>query len=520
MTTSHHSGPWPPQTGPKPLGPPAALSEPAPGRVAVPTYDRSRLTPSVVHIGVGGFARAHQMVYFDDIAERRISEGWGVVGVGLHDPAMQAALAPQDFQYLVVERAADQERARLVGSMVDYRFAPQDPGAVLAALGAGTTELVTMTITGGGYCVDPRTGEFTPDAEMHADLREPDRPRSAVGMIVAALDRRKRAALAPFTVLSCDNIRGNGRATRRAVVGFARLRDEVLARWISDHVTFPASMVDRITPRTTAQDRVAVAERFRVLDRWPVITEPFSQWVIEDAFCAGRPPLDQVGARFTSDIRPYELMKTRLLNATHSALGYLGRLAGLLHVHDALADPVLHEYAARLMASEVCPLLPPVPGVDLAEYTASLLHRMANPALADPLERLCERGSTKMPDYLLPSLHQAVEQGRPHALLTLAVAAWFRYLRGPRLVRDARGPELQALAVAGGPDPRPLLTVRSVFGDLGDHPTFVGALAAAMAELESGGARAAVRAHLTRCSLGERRAGAITVQHTRSGASA
>ena len=492
----------------------------APVRVAVPTYDRSRLTPSVVHIGVGGFARAHQMVYFDDIAQHRISDRWGVVGVGLHSPEMQDALAPQDFLYLVVERGADQERARLVGSMIGYRFAPQDPAAVLATLSAGTTELVTLTITGGGYCVDPVTGEFAPDAEARADLCRTGHPRSAVGMIVAALDRRRRAGSGPFTVLSCDNIQRNGRATRRAVVGFARLRDEVLARWISDHVTFPASMVDRITPRTTAQDRAAVAERFGVHDRWPVITEPFSQWVIEDAFCAGRPPLDQVGVRFASDVLPYELMKTRLLNATHSALGYLGRLAGLLHVHDAVADPVLHGYAAALMTREVCPLLPPVPGVDLGEYSAGLLHRMANPALADPLERLCERGSTKMPNYLLPSLHRAVDQGRPHALLTLAVAAWFRYLRGPGAARDPRGPELQALAVAGGPDPRPLLTVRSVFGDLGDHPAFVDALAAAMGELERDGVRAAVRTHLTRCSPGDRGAGAITVQHTASGASA
>jgi fructuronate reductase/mannitol 2-dehydrogenase len=490
--------------------------------VALPTYDRGALTPSVVHIGVGGFTRAHQLVYFDEIAQRRISDRWGVVGLGLHNPAMQEALAPQDYLYTVVERGAGQERARVVGSLVGYRFAPQDPEAALAALGASTTRLVTLTITGDGYRLDPRSGEFDPDdAEVQADLRDPDRPRGALGMIVAALDRRRRAGSRPFTVLSCDNLQRNGRAARTAVVGFARLRDEVLARWIGDHVTFPCSMVDRITRQTTAQDRRAVAERFGVDDRWPVITEPFSQWVVEDAFCDGRPPLDLVGARFTTDVRPYELMKTRLLNATHSALGYLGRLAGHTFVHEALADPVLRGYAIRLMQEEVCPLLPPVPGVDLGEYTTTLLHRLADPALGDRLERLCERGSTKMPSYLLPSLHEAVQQQRPHALLTLAVAAWFHYLRGrdtagnPTAVRDPRSSLLQPLALAGGVDPRPLLAVRSVFGDLGRDASFVEALAAAMGRIERNGVRTAATATGTVPRRG-RGAG----DDTRSGASA
>ena len=490
-------------------------------RLAVPTYDRRRLVRSVVHIGVGGFARAHQMVYFDEIAQRRISDGWGVVGVGMHDPAMREALAPQDWMYLVAQRGAGQERARVVGSMVDYHFAPQDPAAVVAVLAAATTQLVTLTITGGGYGVDPATGRFDPDdPEVLADLRDLDRPRSAVGMIVAALDRRRRTGAGPFTVLSCDNLRSNGRAARSAVVGFARLRDEVLARWIGDHVAFPASMVDRITPRTTAAERQAVAERFGVHDRWPVVTEASSWWVVEDAFCAERPPLDQVGVLFTSDVRPYELMKTRLLNGTHCALGYLGLLAGLTHVHEAVADPVLRGFAARLMAEEVAPLLPAVPGVDLAAYIDDVLQRLDNPALADRLERLCERGSTKMPGYLLPSVHEAVGQGRPHALLALAVAAWFRFLRdaGPGAERD---PELRALGARTGLDPRPLLGVRAVFGDLGDHPSFVTALAAALADLERDGVREAVRARIAappRRTVG--RGPGPTEHDTRSGAPA
>jgi mannitol-1-phosphate/altronate dehydrogenase len=473
------------------------------GRVAVPTYDRSALTPSVIHIGVGGFARAHQMVYFDDIAQRRISNQWGVLGVGLHSRALQNALAPQDYLYLVVERDAEHERARIIGSLIGYRFAPEDPGATLAALSEPSARLVTLTITGNGYGIDPQTGEFDPDdAEVQADLRHPDRPSGALGFLVAALDRRRRAGLPPFTVLSCDNIQHNGRAARTAVVAFARLRDEVLARWITDNVAFPGSMVDRITPQTTPEVRAAIADVFGVDDRWPVVTEPFSQWVVEDTFCNGRPPLDQVGARFASDVRPYELMKTRLLNASHCALGYLGRLAGYTHVHEALADSVLRGYTARLMDEEVSPLLPPVHGVDLADYTRTLLQRLANPVLGDRLERLCDRGSTKMPNYLLPSLHEAVRRARPHALLTLAVAAWCRYLRGldpagnPTGVRDPRGAELQALAIAGGDlDPRPLLGERSIFGDLGRNPCFVDAVAAALGRLERDGVRPTIAAY-------------------------
>jgi mannitol 2-dehydrogenase len=489
---------------------PLSCCVPRSGRLSVPTYDRSALARSVVHISVGGFTRSHQMVYFDQIAERRISDRWGVLGVGLHSRALHDALAQQDCLYVVVERDAEQERARVVGSLVGYLFAPDDPATVLAALTAGTTRVVTMTITGNGYRIAPGTGEFDPDdAEVQADLREPQRPSGALGFLVEALDRRRRAGVPPFTVVSCDNIQQNGRAARTAVVGFARLRDEVLARWISDHVAFPATMVDRITPRTTPDDRTAVAETFGVDDRWPVITEPFSQWVIEDEFCNGRPPLEKVGVRYTTDVRPYELMKTRLLNATHSAVGYLGLLAGHTFVHEALADPVLRGYAGRLMDGEIAPLLPPVPGVDIAQYTDTLLRRLANPALGDRLERLCERGSTKLPNYLLPSLREAQAQGRPQALLALAVAAWCRYLRGtddagnPIEVRDPRAPQLQALALAGGSDPRPLLGVRTVFADLATVPSVVEAVAAGLRSLERDGVRTTAAAYTSRSTPGE-----------------
>lgn len=470
-------------------------------QLVVPTYDRAALTPAVVHFSVGGFHRAHQLLYFDEVAERRISTGWGVVGVGLHSRTMKDALAPQDHLYTVVERSPDGERARVVGVMVDYHFAPDDPARVLDLLTDERTRMVSLTITGSGYRLCPSTGAFDDDdVDIRADLRCPDRPRTVFGYIVEALDRRRRAGLPPFTVVSCDNMHRNGDAARDAVVGFARLRDEVLARWIADRVAFPSSMVDRITPHTSAGERAAVARRYGVDDRWPVITEPFSQWIIEDTFCNGRPPLDEVGVRFVPDVADYELMKTRLLNASHCALGYLGSLAGLRTLDEVMAEPVFAHYVERLMDVEVTPLLPPPDGIDLEDYKRSLLQRFANPAISDGLPRLCRRGSTKMPHHLLPSLQEALTQGRPHRLLTLAVAGWLQYLRGtdehgaPLIPDDPLAERLQALARAGGTDPRPVLGLRSVFGDLADDGGFVAELQEALERLQRDGVRTTLAA--------------------------
>ncbi len=476
----------------------AATLEQHGARLTVPTYDRAALVPAVVHLSVGGFSRAHQLTYFDDVAERRISRGWGVVGVGLRHRLMQEALAPQDNLYTVVERSPDGERARVVGVLTDYLFAPDAPAAVLDRLADPRTRVVTMTITDAGYLLDPRTGTFTPDDDVLLDLAHPAAPRTVFGFLVEALDRRRRAGTAPFTVLSCDNLHRNGDATRAGVVGFAALRDEVLARWITDRVAFPSSMVDRITPQTAPEERAAVARRYGVDDRWPVVTEPFAQWVIEDTFCNGRPPLDQVGVRYVPDVTGYELMKTRLLNATHSALGYLGTLAGHERIDLLMADPVFAAYARQLMDDEVTPLVRCPEGIDLAEYKATLLQRFANPAIADRLSRLCRRGSTKLPQHLLPSLRQALAEGRPRGLLTLALAGWVRYLQRtddagvPLPVEDDAGPRLQALALAGGTDPRPLLAEECVFGDLGRVPGFADELAAALCRLDHDGVRATV----------------------------
>ncbi|HEV3000689.1 MAG TPA: mannitol dehydrogenase family protein [Solirubrobacteraceae bacterium] len=472
--------------------------------MAVPSYDRTALAPAVVHMSVGHFHRAHQAMYFDDLARRGV-RGWGLVGVGLRRREMQDALAAQDGLYTVVERGAAGDRARVVGVIRAYLFAPDAPEAVVERLAHPHTRLVTFTVTGAAYHVDFATGEF--DAghpEVVADLADPARPISALGFLVEGLDRRRRAGLPPFTILSCDNVAANGDLTRTAVVEFARRRDERLAGWIERSVAFPSSMVDRITPVTTDADRELVAREFGIADRWPVMTEPFSQWVVEDEFCSGRPPLDAAGVQFVPDVRPYALIKTRLLNASHSALGYLGFLAGLRRADEAMADPAFAEYVERTMEEEIAPLLPAVVGLDLAEYRRTVVDRLANPKIGDQLERLCRNGSAKVPCHLLPSIADRRARGLEHPLLTLAVAGWCRYLRGvgedglPIAVDDPLAGRLRLLA---GPDPRPLLAEGSLFGALSGDEGFAAELEAAIAAIDRDGTRAALAA----CLAGEGR---------------
>lgn len=473
-------------------------------RVAVPCYDRTAITPAIVHLGVGGFHRAHQAVYLDDLARRGVTD-WGEWGVSLHNRDKKDALEHQDNLYTVVERDEEGDYARVVGVMERYLFAPEESEAVLDALADPRTRLVTMTMTMAGYDIDPVTGDFmagTPDVQADLAPSHPVTPATFFGYICDALERRRQAGHAPFTILSCDNMQDNGGAARTAVVSFARLRDADLGQWIEDNVAFPSSMVDRITPETTPEDRELVARLFGIADQSPVITEPFKQWIIEDAFCNGRPPLEDVGVQFVADVAPYITMKTRLLNASHSAMGYLGYLAGYRTTNEAMGDSRIHDYLARMMDDEVTPLLPAVPGIDLTAYKHTLLKRFANPKINDELSRLCGRGSTKMPTFLLPSIVEALERGQSHDLLTLAVSAWFRYLKGIDMdgreieIKDAQKDRLQELAVAGGDDPRPLLSEREIFGSLGENETFVASLQRALRTLDSEGPRAAIDAYL------------------------
>ena len=452
--------------------------------VPKPTYNRDAVTDGIVHIGVGGFHRAHEAVYLDDLLGQGKAIEWGICGVGLlpHDTLMRDALVPQDGLYTVVTRDAGGDQARVIGSLTRYLLAPEDPAAVLSILAAPTTRIVSLTITEGGYTID-----------------DPARPAIAFDFLTQALARRRDRGTAPFTVLSCDNVQHNGDVARQALLTFAGRRDPALADWIGQHVTFPNSMVDRITPQTTDADRELVRAEFGIEDAWPVVCEPFRQWVIEDEFCNGRPPLEDAGAQMTSDVQPYERMKLRLLNAGHSALGYLGWLAGFRTIDRVASDPQFQAFLSRLWNDEVTPLLPPVPGINLDDYKTTLLARFANPRIGDQVARICLDGSAKMPKFLLPSVHEQLARGYVPRLLTLAVAGWFRYLSGTDeqgqaiKIEDPMAATLQERALAGGTDPRPLLSLHGLFGDLGQDAPFVTELEAALGRLYSDGVRAALK---------------------------
>ena len=473
--------------------------------VVVPRYDRRTVTPGIVHIGVGGFHRAHEAVYLDDLMALGAGRKWGICGVGVRpaDAAMRDALVPQDCLYTVVTRSAEGDAARVIGSLKRFLFAPEQTEAVLEALAAPETRIVSLTITEGGYNFSSATGEFDGEnPDVRHDLKDPAHPVSVFGFLAEALDRRRRAGSAPFTILSCDNVPENGDMARKTLLAFAALRDPALRDpalrdWIAARAAFPNSMVDRITPQTTDADRAMVREEFGIEDDWPVVCEPFRQWIIEDKFSNGRPLLERVGVQFTTDVHPYEMMKLRLLNASHSAMGYLGFLAGFPFIHEIMADDVFREFIKRLMDQEVTPLLAPVPGIDLAEYKGTLLTRFANPAIKDQTARICLDGSSKVPKFLLPSLREAAGRG-PSALLTLALAGWLRYLRGvddqgrAYVIDDPRADELQKLARAGGADPRPLLGLTDLFGDLGQSEALVRRLTRYGEQLDADGAWATV----------------------------
>jgi mannitol-1-phosphate/altronate dehydrogenase len=478
--------------------------------VRVPTYDRSALTPSIVHVGVGGFHRAHQAVYFDDLADRRISSEWGITGVGLRRPDTRDALAGQDWLYTLVERSAGGEKARVIGAMTEYLYAHEQCQRVLAALTDERTRVVSLTITGDGYYLAPGTLDFDAEApDVRADLQAIDGPyRTAWGLLAEALHQRRHRGQQPFTVMSCDNLADNGKSTRAALVSYAALRDPRLAQWIDANVAFPSTMVDRITPKTVPEDCAAIERTFGVADRWPVITESFTQWVVQDEFCNGRPPLEEVGVEVVGDVTAHKLVKSRLLNGTHCALGYLGLLAGYERTHEAMGNPAIYAYVEQLMREEIAPLLPAVPGLDVDQYCGTLLRRLTNPRISDQLSRLAARGSTKMPSYLLPSLLEARAQGRPRVLLQLAVAAWLRYLRGYDLkgrtfaVEDPRAERLVTLAKVAHDEAGPLLRMRDVFADLGTDPVSVAAISGLLRDLDHRGVLGTVRRNVANLDTG------------------
>jgi mannitol 2-dehydrogenase len=411
---------------------------------------------------------------------------------------MRDALAAQDGLYTLVIRHGDGTwDARVIGSIVEYLFAPDDPEAAIEKMAAPATRIVSLTVTEGGYSLDAVTGEFdASDESVRADLRPGAVPRTVFGLVTEALARRRARGLPAFTIVSCDNIQGNGQVSQRAFTAFARLRDPRLADWITGNVRFPNCMVDRITPKTTDEDRAELSRRFGLDDQWPVLCEPFTQWVLEDDFSDGRPPLEAVGVQIVGDVEPYELMKLRLLNAGHQALCHPGRLVGYRFVHEVTSDPLFAGFLLDYMTAEAIPTLRPVPGVDLLGYANQLIERFSNPEVRDTVARLCANASDCIPKFLLPVIRQQLADGRPVTRAAAVVASWARDAEGtdesgaPHELDDDLAPQLQAAARRQRQHPTAFLDGnRSVFGELADDPRFTEVYTAILTSLFDRGVR-------------------------------
>jgi len=457
-----------------------------------------------VHIGLGNFHRAHMAVYLDDLFSLGIGHDWAILGAGVRagDARMREALRGQDYLSTVIELDPSGHAARRVGAMVGFVEVQPDNAALIAAMADPAIRIVSLTVTEGGYYIDPATGAFDAGAaDILADAANPSRPATAFGAILAALAKRRAAGVVPFTVMSCDNIPGNGHVTQAAVAGLARLFDAELADWVVAHVAFPNGMVDRITPATGPRERAMAAE-FGLNDPVPVTCEPFRQWVLEDHFPAGRPALEKVGVTFTPHVHAFEAMKIRILNGGHAIIAYPGGLRDIEYVHEAMADPQILAFLDAVLTREVVPIVPPVPGVVLDDYKRQIIERFSNPEVADTIRRLCLDGSNRQPKFIVPSIRDGLAAGRDVAGLTLLSALWCRYCAGVSesgagiAPNDPNWEVLTAQATRARTDPGIWLSQRAIYGDLAEHPGFAAGFATALTAVWAEGSQAVMARYL------------------------
>jgi mannitol 2-dehydrogenase len=472
-----------------------------PAAVARPAYDRARLTPGIVHIGCGNFHRAHMAVYLDDLFGMGLGHDWAIIGAGVRDgdARMRAALEPQDWITTVIELEPGAHSARVTGAMIG--FVPVAPGnaALITAMADPAIRIVSLTVTEGGYYIDPKTGTFsTGYPDIRKDAANPAAPDTAFGAIIAALRARRDAGTPPFTVMCCDNVPHNGRVTRDAVTGLARLSDPAFADWIAANVAFPNSMVDRITPATGERER-AMAAKIGVDDAWPVTCEPFRQWVMEDTFPTGRPPLEKVGVTFTDAVDRFETMKIRILNGGHAIIAYPGGLFGIELVHEAMAHPLIRAFLDAVETREVLPIVQPVPGTDLGDYKRLIIDRFANPDVADTVRRLCLDGSNRQPKFIIPSIRDNRAGGRMPDGMILLSALWCRYCFGtteagaPIAPNDPNWDRLTERAAAAKADPAAWLGMAEVYGDLSQDKAVADRFAVLLRDVWARGAAAVMQ---------------------------
>jgi len=477
-----------------------------PPEVERPAYDLATVGIGIVHLGLGAFHRAHQAVFTDAVlaADPR----WGILGVSMKTPRATAALAAQDGLYSVITRSQEGVSLRVIGAVRETLFAGADPAALVRRLADPRVHVVTLTVTEKGYCHDPATGALNfahPDV-VH-DLAYPESPRSAIGFVVAGLAAREATGAGALNVVCCDNLPHNGRTLEGLVLAFAQRRNPALADWITRHAAFPCTMVDRIVPATTEADVEEAQRRLGVADAAPVVAEPYNSWVIEDRFVAPRPAWEAAGADLVADVAPFETMKLRMLNGSHSTLAYLGFLMGHEFIWQASADPLLAALVERQMAEEIAPTLVAPPGVGLAAYGAKLMERFRNPALPHRTRQIAMDGSQKLPQRLLGTIRDRLGAGGSVRHLTLAVAGWIRYASGTDErgnvidVQDPLAEEFRQVVRDAGGDPGPIadgfLDLLSVFGtDLVAHYAFREAVRANVIALFRDGAKATLARHL------------------------
>lgn len=442
--------------------------------VQLPAYSLNDTRQGIAHIGVGGFHRAHQAYYTDALMNTGQALDWAICGVGLRaeDRRARDDLKEQDYLFTLFELGdSDDTEVRVIGAIRDMLLAEDGAQALIDKLADPQIRIVSLTITEGGYCIDDSTGEFMAHLpQIQHDLAHPGAPTTVFGFLCAALEKRRGAGTPAFTIMSCDNLPHNGAVTRKALLAFATLRNAGLRDWIEQHVSFPNAMVDRITPMTSTAHRLQLADKHAVDDAWPVVCEPFVQWVLEDKFVNGRPAWEQVGVQFTDDVSPYEEMKIKLLNGSHLALTYLGFLKGYRFVHETMNDPLFVRYMRAYMDLDVTPQLAPVPGIDLSDYKDTLVARFSNQAIADQLERVCSDGSSKFPKFTIPTINRLIADGRETKRAALVVAAWALYLKGVDengdrySIPDPRAAFCQGLVADDALITQRLLAVEEIFG--------------------------------------------------------
>jgi len=451
-----------------------------PAKISRPQYARESLSPGIVHIGVGNFHRAHQAMYLHKLFNTGEAHDWAILGAGTksYDVIMRNKLKVQDWLTTVVELDSNGLTAQVCASMID--FIDNDTESLITALVKNEIRIVSLTITEGGYFMDDKTGGFNlAHPEIQEDIKNFNNPTTVFGVLIKALEHRRNKNMAPFTVMSCDNIPHNGNVTKQAIILMAAQINHELSAWINENVSFPNSMVDCITPATSLLELEKLTELFNVEDNAPVFCEPFRQWVMEDNFVNGRPPLEKVGVEFVNDVAPFELMKLRILNGGHAAIAYPGALLGINFVHDVMANTLISDYLKKLVKEEIIPTLDPVPGVVFSEYAALIESRFANPEVKDTIPRLCQDASNRLPKFILPIIQANLKQQRDCKGLALVIALWCRLCAAGAdpdsdiVIQDQRADELMKHAQLAKDKPYVFLQMNDIFGDLGKEKVFV-----------------------------------------------